>query len=398
MKIKRVKYKEVEKFPSFNFKKEFKEDFFGSAPAPFIGRFGYPQVNIGVLSPQFSEQTGIFDNPTAWSAQSFPIQKIAGMRYQMVNSKQQAKIMVDENYRNKLLEVCQEVGMASKPVELEVNLQNKPRLKLEKETEIIPFGPSGKLKKIKITENSKISHKVDRIVSDTDLKAVSGVLDLYKKGFDENFLTKLISVGNLGLKKNRKLVPTRWSITAIDDTIGKDLIKEIKQYSVGDYSVYFGGDWGNYYLVLFFPEVWSFELFEMYLSYQVNPWSQKGNFYSTDYENYTGRKEYAKECAGGYYAARISTLEKMKAMRRQGSALVLRFITPEYNMPLGVWVCRKATKKSLAEKPLNFSSQKLMLKYATELIKRKFDFDLNLLLKESKLLKEKKVQRKLNEF
>ena len=111
MKIKRVKYKEVEKFPSFNFKKEFKEDFFGSAPAPFIGRFGYPQVNIGVLSPQFSEQTGIFDNPTAWSAQSFPIQKIAGMRYQMVNSKQQAKIMVDENYRNKLLEVCQEVGI-----------------------------------------------------------------------------------------------------------------------------------------------------------------------------------------------------------------------------------------------------------------------------------------------
>ena len=398
MRIKRARYKELEKFPSFNFKKEFKEDFFGSSPAPFIGRFGYPQVNIGVLSPQISEKTGIFDNPKQWSKQSYSIPKIAGMRYQMVNSREQAKIMIGENKRNKLLEVCQEVGMASKPVELEVNLGNKPKLRLEKESEIIPFGPSGKLKKIKITENSKIDQKVDYVVSDTDLKAVSGVLDLYKKGFDQNFLTKLISVGNLGLKKNRSLVPTRWSITAIDDTVGKDLINEVKKYSVGDYSCYFGGGWGNYYLVLFFPEVWSYELFEMYLGYKVNPWSSASNFYSTDYENYNGRKEYAKECAGGYYAARISILEKMKEKKKQQSALVLRFITPEYNVPLGVWVCREATKKSLEEKPLSFGSEELMLKYATELIKRKFDFDLGLLLKESKLLKEKKVQRKLSEF
>ena len=398
MRIKRVKYKEVEKFPSFNFKQEFKGDFFGSSPAPFIGRFGYPAVNIGVLSPQFSENSGIFDNPQQWSAQSYSLTKIAGMRYQMVNSRQHAKIMVNENYRNKLLEICQEVGMASKPVELEVNLDQKPKLRLEKETEIIPFGPAGKLKKIKITENSKIDHKVDRVVSDTDLKAVSGVLDLYQRGFDQNFLTKLISVGNLGLKKNRKLVPTRWSITAIDETIGKDLIKEVKRFSNGEYSVYFGGDWGNYYLVLFFPEVWSYELFEMYMNYQVNPWSKAGYFYSTDYENYQGRISYAQECAGGYYASRISVLEKMKEIKRQHSALVLRFITPEYNVPLGVWVCREATKKSLMERPVNFASQELMIKYATELIKRKFDFDLDVLLKESKLLKEKKIQRKLFEF
>ena len=91
-------------------------------------------------------------------------------------------------------------------------------------------------------------------------------------------------------------------------------------------------------------------------------------------------------------------LEKMKELKRQGSCLALRFITPEYNIPLGVWVCREAARKSLQEQPLTFSDQELMMKYAEELIKRKFGFDLAILLKESKLLKIKKEQKKLFEF
>ena len=193
-------------------------------------------------------------------------------------------------------------------------------------------------------------------------------------------------------------MPTRWGITAVDDTIGKQLIKEIKDFPVGEYRAYFGGSWGNYYLILYFQEVWSYELFETYLASSINPWSKNWHMYSTDYENYDGRKEYAEETAGGYYSTRLATLERMKSNKRQNSALVFRFITSEYNIPLGVWVCREATRKSLQEKPLTFADQGLMMKYAEELIKRKFGFDLNLLLKESKLLKVKREQKKLFEF
>ena len=395
MRIKRVKYKNIEKFPEFDFKKKFKEDFFGSSPAPFIGRVGYPHVNVGVLSPQFLERTGIYDNPKEWSKRSFSINRIAGMRYELVNSRQRADVHGCRfSDRNKLLEICQEVGMASKPVELEVNLKEKPKLKLEQESEIIPFGPTGKVKRVRVTENAKVDSRVEKVVSDTDLKAILGVWNLYKKGFDENFLSKLISVGNLGLKKDRKLVPTRWSITAIDDTLGKRLWEEVKKYPASDYAVYFGGEWGNYYLVLFFPEVWSFELFETYL-----PTGSKDEVkYTTDNENYFGRKNYAGNCAGGYYAARLVVLEKLKALKRQASVLVLRFITSEYSIPLGVWVCREATRKSLKEKSISFGSEELMLKYCGELVKNKFGFDINLLLKESKLLKERKGQKKLFDF
>ncbi|MBI4983054.1 hypothetical protein HZC32_00185 [Candidatus Woesearchaeota archaeon] len=397
MNIQHIKFKDIEQISYISIKKEFKKDFQGSSPSLFVGRQGYPHVKVGFLSPQYSGDTSHYDSPRLWSKGRFSIGTIASMRYRLVNSRMQWNIN-NVHKQNCFLNICKEVGMASKPVELEVNLNKQPKLSLTPEKEIIPFGPQGEVKNARVTSNPWVDSRVERVVSDTDLKATPAITNLYLKGFEESFLNKLLSAGNVGLKPNRKLVPTRWSITAVDDAIGKQLIQEIKDYSIGEYQAYFGGNWGNYYLVLFFPEVWSYELFETYLAYKINPWSQEGNFYSTDYELYEGRKTYAEECAGGYYAARLPVLEKMKELKRQQAALVLRFITTEYNIPLGVWVCREAMRKSLQEKPLTFSGKELMLKYASELIRKKLGFEINLLLKESKLLKDISQQKKLNEF
>lgn len=397
MQIRRVKYKDIEEIPQLKVNKSFKKDFQGSSPAPFIGKFGYPNVNVGFLSPQFSGDTSYYDSPRLWSKGNFAVGQVASMRYGLVNSRAQADVKL-LGKKNRFLDVIQEVGMARKAVELEVNLAKMPLLQLKPEREIMPFGPQAEIRNVRMTSNTKIDRQVEKVVSDTDLKAAPAILDLYKKGFEESSLNKLLSVGGVGLKDRRKLVPTRWSITAVDDTVGKQLIAEIKDFPAGGYQVYFGGGWGNYYLLLFFPEVWSYELFETYLSSPVNPWSKNGYMYSTDYENYAGRKEYAEETAGGYYACRLPVLEKMKELKRQGSCLALRFITPEYNVPLGVWVCREAARKSLQEKPIAFADQSLMMKYAEEVIRLKFGFDLNLLLKESRLLKNKKEHKRLFEF
>ena len=397
MNIRRVKFRDIEQIPQMQVRQNFKQDFFGSSPAPFIGRYGYPKVNIGVLSPQSVEDTSIYDSPRVWSAASFPIGKIASMRYELVNSRTQAHIK-DSRMAEKFREICREVGMASKPVEMEISLEKQPTVPLYQEREIIPFGPQAAIRTARITSNPRIDTRVEKVVSDTDLKAAEGMLQLYQKGFEESSLNKLLSVGNLGLARNRKLVPTRWSITATDDTIGKQLIAEIKDFPLGEYRCFFGGGWGNYYLLLFFPEVWSYELFETYLESPVNPWSKQGLRYSTDYERYEGGKEYAEETAGGYYACRLPVLEKMKQLKRQQACLALRFITPEYNVPLGVWVCREATRKSTQEQPLCFASEELMMRYAREFIVRKFGFDISVLLTESKLLQQKKEQTKLSQF
>ena len=121
----------------------------------------------------------------------------------------------------------------------------------------------------------------------------------------------------MGVKKNRKLVPTRHSITAIDDTLGKQLITNIKQYpTLDEYRLYSGVYFGNVYFILMFPEIWSYELFEMYLPGAV--WNFTGKIeLMTDYEDYYGRKGYASNCVGGYYTVKLAILEHLTQRKRQ---------------------------------------------------------------------------------
>ncbi len=395
MHIQRVKYKDIEQIPHLKVNKEYKTDFQGSAPAPFIGRYNYPNVNVGILSPQFSGDTSYYDSPKLWSKGNFAIGSVASLRYGLVNSRSQGNV---KQLQNRFIQTVQEVGMAKQTPELEIHLLKKPELNLKPESDVTPFGPQAQVAKAQITSNVKVDQHLERAVHDTDLKASDALLSLYNNGFEESALNKVLSVGSLGLKKNRKLVPTRWSITAVDDAIGKQLIKEIKNYPQTDYQAYFGGGWGNYYLILYLADNFRYEIFETYLELDSNPWSKEGYKYSTDYESYEGRSNYADETAGGYYACRLPILENLKEHKHQGSVLALRFITQEYNLPLGVWVCREATRKSLSQPPVTFASKELLLRYAQELIKRKFSFDLQLLLKESQLLKENQRQRNLSEF
>lgn len=396
MNLYHIKYKDIEQVPLLKISQNFKQDFQGSAPAPFIGRFGYPRVNMGILSPQFSGDMERYDSPKLWSAQQFPIGSIASLRYSLVNSRTRNDI--HNVHQGKFLEIVQETALAKRAVEVEVSLRKPPQLTLKQEADIMPFGPGSELQTARLTNNPGTESAVEKVVADTDLKAAPALLYLYQKGFEENSLTKLFSVGTIGLKKNRTLVPTRWSITAVDDTIGKQLITEVKELPLGEYQAFFGGAWGNYYLMLFFPEVWGYELFENHLAYKQNPWSKQGYAYATDHEAYEGRKTYAEETAGGYYAARLPVLEKMKLLKRQHSCLALRFITSEYTIPLGVWVCREAARKSLANQPLSFASSEELLRYATSVIQQRFNFSLPLLLENSKLLKERKQQKKLSHF
>ena len=151
---------------------------------------------------------------------------------------------------------------------------------------------------------------VEKAHYDTDLKASQAMQYLYKNNTDENVLTRILSVGSLGIGKNRKLVPTRWSITAVDDSLGKNIITEIKNCQTTNIKVHFGGFMGNYFLILMLPEVWSYELFEMYAP--DNFLNKSSDIkYTTDHEFYDGRSTYASNTAGGYYAARLPILEEL---------------------------------------------------------------------------------------
>jgi len=368
-----------------------KQDFFGKSPNVFVGRFGYPEVNVGILGVEEYEE---HDNPLLWSRENYDIARIINLRSSLVNSNFKAQIT---GFKERFLSMSQEISMAKEPVDVEVNLSKKPVFDLNFNQDTMPHGPSIRLKQARITENPKIPHKVDKAVSDIDLKAGEALKQLSKSEFDEHYLTKLLSTGSLGVKAQRKLVPTRFAITAVDSNLGNDLVRKIKEYNQTGYLAFFGGYLGNYFLILLFPEVYSYELFETYAP-NVS-WNISGEMnYTTDYEPYDGRKSYAENCAGGFYACRFALLEKLISMKRQASCLCLRFITGDYYAPLGVWVVREAVRKALANKPIEFSSKELMLTYAQSLAKKKFGYDVSGMLQKSIMLNSIKTQKKLNFF
>jgi DNA repair protein NreA len=390
-----------------------KEDFSGSSPAPFVGRFGYPYVSVGILTPpDVREDSWLYDAPKHWSKNNYDIRRIIDLRSSLINSRFKADVKslqpgfsganskgsIADISSSKFLDISREVGMAERPVDVEITLEDKPKFRINPSAETAPMGPNAALKKAEITSNPKVHTKVDRVVSDTDLKASEALTYLYDNSFDENFLTRVFSVGNLGLSDSRKLVPTRWSITAVDDTLGKHLYHEIIDYPIVDeHLAFFGSYLGNHYLILLLPDVWSYELFETYMPNAS--WNTSGSIdFSTDYEAYSGRKNYAENCAGGYYSVRLSVFEKLRQMRKQASCLVIRVITGEYAVPLGVWVTREAARKALFSEPLRFSSLELMLKYAKALYKKKFGFDSDLITGKSQILKRIRTQKRLGEY
>lgn len=368
-----------------------KQDYFGESPNVFVGHYGYPRLNVGFLNV---EEYNHHDDPLLWSREGYDINRVIELRSELINSQFKAHV-TDVRRSGKLLGMGKEIAMAIEPVDVEINLEKKPRFSLSFGQETAPYGPRVKLKKAEITENPKIPTKVEKVVDD-ELKANQGLNLLYEKGFDEHYLTKLLSAGTLGFRKDKKIVPTRWSITAVDDHVCKHLLKGIKEkhYPEMSYMAYYGGHLGNYYLILFFPDVWSYELFETYVGSADYEWPT----FATDYEGYNGRKDYAETTAGGYYAARLAIAEKLSEIKRQGSCLCLRFITNEYWAPLGVWVVREATRKALEAKPLEFGSKELMMDYAKKFVKKKFGYELDRIFGKSVLLRQMREQRKLRSF
>ena len=362
-----------------------------SPPSVFIGsKLKYPNVNVGVLTPsQPLKQVNILSNQNEWTNLELSIKQILNLRNQLINSRYQTHVKTT----TRLTEKSQEIGMSLKPTDLEINLIKKPNYTKEDDKITIPIRIVAPLKNIRITENTKIHTKVDKVFSDTDLKAGEAINYLYNNGFDEQFLQQLLSIGTLGLKKNRRLVPTRFAITGVHDIIGKELMKEVKNHQlIEDYRLFYGYYLGNHYFVLLLPNLFSYELFE----YGVKYGQIKDEM--TDFEDYFGRKDYASNSVGGYYAVRLAVLEYLKKIKRQASIFVIRYETEEYWANLGVWVCETASKKAMNNKYISFYSRENALDFMKNFIFNKMRQDVSDVFRKSKLLNSVKEQKNLFDF
>ena len=369
-----------------------------SPPSVFVGSgLKYPLVTIGILSPlERDENVWVYDNEKYWAENNFEILDVLDLRNSLLNSRFQSKVS-DARLNKKFVDIAKEIAIASHPVDIEIELKSRLMMGREKDKVFTDTGMRAPLKTARVTSNVKVDQKVDKAIND-EIKASEGIEFLYKNNFNEYTLSKILSIGVLGMKKNKKFVPTRWSITATDDTIGKFLLNNVRDFKwIENHELLFGEFLGNQYLVMLFPGVWSFELFELYLPY--SSWNPSNKIKaSTDYEGYHERKEYAFNTAGGYYATRLPILEYLNRIKRQASVVVVRLETQSYWAALGVWVCRESIRKVINKNFLKCNSRKEIIESAKKISVVKYSFDVSDIIRQSKVLKQLNEQKNITEF
>ena len=359
-------------------------------PSVFVGRYGYPKVKVGPMVPPFHGDTTILDRPEIWLGRS--IEEIVNFRLSLVRGISDIDARTTSG---KYLESLQELAMASKSVESEATFEKIPIAEIEHEkdigldTESAPFGPVAPLKTFKTSSFLSVDQRLENAYYDKDLRASEAVVELYKKGLEISRIHRVLSLGMLGLQKRRRLVPTRWSISATDDIISASLIKDIDIYPTIDFfELYKYFHLGNYYSIILIPDdVWSFEMQEAWFD-------NNGNLgRGVDFENAKGLDHYPS-IAGAYFAARLGVAEHLSRVERKAAALVLREIHPEYVMPVGVWQIREGIREAFKGQKKHFESFEKALSFACmDLSVHKNEW-----IRNSKIYRNRKEQMRITAF
>ena len=313
-----------------------------SPPSVFVGTYNYPKVNVGPMVPPVHGDTSLLDIPERWLGKS--LEEIVNFRLSLVRGIKKVSVLEPEG---RFIENLQEVAMSSRPTDSDIEFHKNTVPITSIDGESAPFGPIGEIKKFKFS-GSSAQRTIENAYYDKDLKAEDAVLKLYNTGIDLSQIQKCFSIGMFG--KKRKLVPTRWSITATDDIISKSLVTEILDYQLIDCCKVFSfNHLGNMFSIILFPHRWLFEMEEAWYDEQ----GQIG--FGSDYEDARGI-DHPPAIAGAYFAAKLSVAEYLAKNKIQSAVLVLREIRPEYAIPVGVWQVREGIRAAMKEQPFIASS------------------------------------------
>jgi DNA repair protein NreA len=362
-----------------------------SPPGVFVGRFGYPKVFIGPMVPAIHGDTEFLDTPEMWKGKT--IEEIIDYRYSLVRGCFKANIQ-DAVKGSKLIDTLQEISMSNRPTDSELFLEKKPVQRITFSENSQPFGPSAPLKQFKPSGNISVDPRIEKAFYDRDLKASEAIFDLYRNGVLFSKIEKAFSVGVFGEKKKRKLVPTRWSITAVDSNLSLSLIDEIKDYDeIDEFRVFHSENLDNVYVGSLTPEKWKYEWIEAWHS--GTAWNKFGSKPEMigDYEGYYGRKTYAKP-GGCYYTTRLAVTEYLARERKQSGAIMLREIHPGYILPVGVWNVRESIRSLLLTKYKAFDTLDDALNYACSF----FSIAKANWIANSELLRQAKEQMKITQY
>jgi len=359
-------------------------------PGVFVGRFGYPHVSVGPMMPPYHGDTTVLDTPELWLGKS--VQDIVDMRYSLVRGKTRVNIF-DAQEPFGIVDRLQELALSLSPAESEAQFAKRPGGVLVLSDEVQPFGPSAPLRSFQAW-GIKADRRIEKAYYDRDLNATDAIVHLHEDGVLVTRIQRAFSMGMFGVGTRRKLVPTRWSITAVDSTVSERLLDEIKHLpTIDEFRIHTFQYIDNRYVVMLMPEKWNYESIEAW--FPGTAWNEGGDYPAMmgDHEGCHGRTTYAS-IGGCYYACRLAIAEHLLKLRRQSSALVLREIHPGYILPVGVWNVRESVRAALSKNPAQFDNFNSALDFALSHL----SIPRRAWIQRSHVLKEAFFQRKISNY
>ncbi len=321
-------------------------------PSVFIGSWNYPKVYAGPMIAPLHGDTAIMDSPECWIPKHKTQEEIIGYRLGLVRGKQPVNV---KDLHSRLVEKLRDISLAASSTESEAEFESMPK-GMTFSDDHSPFGPSAMIERFDIG-NVRWDSCLEKVYYDSDLLAADALMDLHKKGIPFSSMQKALSVGAIGTGRRRRLVPTRWSITACDSTIGRYLEKEVRNYDVIDSCrVHEFSSLNNYYAVLLLPTEWQYEWMEAFLRILG-----REELIFSDYEHNAGKKGYSS-VGGCYYACKMAVLEELAREKRQAGAIILREAYTGY-VPLGVFNVRENVRNAMGQTSKEFEDMKSALAY-----------------------------------
>lgn len=349
----------------------------GFASGAIVGEKNYPNLKVHSISNTNIENSFFKNNSQVMSDYS----KIIDLKAKNILGST-SNISV-KKFNNRITDEIRDIYKSKSEVEFSSKFEKNlkfDKIVINKVAGIV--GSSNQLESLSANSNTSTSKQIEKNISN-DIKATKAIINLYEQNVNENQIINLLALGSFGVSSNKKLVPTKWAISAYDQTIEKYLFNQLKKFKlITKYEVYEFNNKGNYFLIILFPEFLSGETIE-----------SQNDFYGTDYfnnENKLDKK--TPQISGAYYANKLAVFEHLRERKRQSAFLSIRLIK-DYDIPLGVVFVRECVRNSFKNKIFS-TSNKLELEEFLKFKKNNF----YTFYEKSKLLNEFKKRLDLRDY
>jgi len=321
-------------------------------PSSLVGEWGYPKVNVYYMIPPSvrGDRASYYDAPREWSLRNEPLHRIIELRSSLVSASMRVPVTAPERLYE--LEITP-AALSVKPVDSEAELRRPPTPRLVFDGVSKPVGPSSPARRVRVTGTPKLGGKLERMIWD-DAPTREAVVELYNSGLDVYTIQKALSLGALGRLRRRRLVPTRWAITAVDDMLSSWLRSRLRgRPTISGAEVYTAEYLGNRFAVILYPGSGHFEWVEAW--HPATAWTPGAGRVVTwrVHEDPLGRRT-ADD--GGFSAARLAVLEHLNERGRVADVVIIREILPSYYAPVGNWHIRETVRQALSGQPRRYES------------------------------------------